>query len=121
MTSRATIACALSVTALMAQAAQVQPPTTAQPPAAPTTQTLPEAPAAPVARDTDHSTALVLLDRIETVLDAAVQGKSTKAEAVGTSGSDDGTLKVVINRAALDEIRAEIAQIKVMLRNEVPK
>lgn len=74
--------------------------------------------ATPSAADTDHGTALVLLDRVATVLDAAINGKSTKSGAVGTSGSDDGTVKVVVDRAALDEIRAEIAQIRLLLNAE---
>ena len=74
--------------------------------------------ATPSATDTDHGTALVLLDRVASVLDAAITGKSTKSGAVGTSGSDDGTVKVVVDRAALDEIRAEIAQIRLLLNAE---
>ena len=66
--------------------------------------------------DTDHGTALMLLDRVAAVLDAAISGKNAKSGAVGTSGSDDGTAKVVIDRAALDEIRAEIAQIRLLLK-----
>ena len=74
--------------------------------------------ATPSAADTDHGTALMLLDRVATVLDAAINGKSTKSGAVGTSGSNDGTVKVVVDRAALDEIRAEIAQIRLLLNAE---
>jgi len=74
--------------------------------------------ATPSATDTDHGTALMLLDRVAAVLDAAIKGKSTESGAVGTSGSDDGTVKVVVDRAALDEIRAEIAQIRLLLNAE---
>ena len=61
----------------------------------------------------------MLLDRIATVLDAAVKGKGSSSDVVGTTGSDDaGTLKVVIDRSALDEMRAELAQIRLLLQNE---
>jgi hypothetical protein len=137
MTSRVTIACVLSITAL-ASAAGARSIAGARPferlkvvpryeqgrgfsravPLQPPAPTLPETPATPVVRDTDHSTVLVLLDRIDAVLDAAVKGKRPKAEAVGTSESDEAAVKVVIDRAALDEIRAEIAQIKLMLHDK---
>ena len=74
--------------------------------------------APPSSIDTDHGTALMLLDRVAAVLDAAISGKKTKTGAVGTSGSDDGTAKVVVDRAALDEMRAEIAHIRLLLKNE---
>jgi len=68
--------------------------------------------------DTDHGTALMLLDRIARVLDDSTNRKASKSDIVGTSGSDDGRMKVVIDRAELDEMRAEIAQIKVLLQSE---
>jgi hypothetical protein len=71
-----------------------------------------------LATDTDHGTALMLLDRISKVLDDAVNRKASKSDIVGTSGSNDGPLKVVIDRAALDEIRAEITQIRLLLQSE---
>ena len=89
----------------------------AQAPTQPPTQA-PTPSATPSATDTDRATALMLLDRVATVLDSAINGKSTKSGAVGTSGSDDGTVKVVVDRAALDEIRAEIAQIRLLLNAE---
>jgi hypothetical protein len=81
-------------------------------------QTPPQAAQAPAPTDTDHGTALMLLDRVATLLDAAVSGKSRKSGAVATSGSDDAQVKVVMDRAAVDEIRAEVAQIKLLLTNE---
>jgi hypothetical protein len=60
----------------------------------------------------------MLLDRVAAVLDAAARGKSMKVDAVGTTGSDEGSIKVVIDRAALDEVRAEITQIKLLLNAE---
>ena len=68
--------------------------------------------------DTDHGTVLMLLDRIAKVLDDAVNRKASKSDIVGTSGSDDVPLKVVIDRAALDEMRAEITQIRLLLQSE---
>jgi hypothetical protein len=55
---------------------------------------------------------------VATVLDAAIGGKSTTSGAVGTTGSDDRTVKVLVDRGALDEIRAEIAQIRLLLNAE---
>jgi hypothetical protein len=72
----------------------------------------------PNATDTDRGTAVMLLDRVAAVLDAAIDGKSTTSGTVGTGGSDDRTVKVVVDRAALDEIRAEIAQIRLLLNAE---
>jgi hypothetical protein len=107
-----------------AQPSALQPPAPPLPdPQAPTvapagqpgTQTPPQA----VGTDTDHGTALMLLDRIATVLDAAVKGKASTSDVVGTTGSDEGgSMKVVIDRGALDEIRAELTQIRLLLKNE---
>jgi len=103
----ATFAVAFALALAPLRDARAQAPTQAPTPSA-----------TPSATDTDHGTALVLLDRVASVLDAAITGKSTKSGAVGTSGSDDGTVKVVVDRAALDEIRAEIAQIRLLLNAE---
>src|SRR6267378_3011944 len=84
------------------------------------------APAVPQA-DPDRKTAMMLLDRIESLVDEALEGTSTSAKSgksdkssskpVGTSGSlVEKAGKVTVDRAALDEIRAEVAQIKLMLR-----
>ncbi len=61
----------------------------------------PHAPPAPVVIDTNHGTALLLLDRVATLLDAAVSGKSSKTGAVGTSGYSESLGKVVMDRVAL--------------------
>jgi hypothetical protein len=68
------------------------PPTVQTPPAG-TTQT-------PIA-DSDRGTAIQLLDRIQRVLDKAVAGKSEE---------------VSIDRGLLDEIRAEVTQVKLTLQ-----
>lgn len=93
----------------------VQTPTL-QTPGGPATDAPGTAPAH--ATDTDHETALLLLDRITKVLDDAVNRKASKSDIVGTSGSDEAPLKVVIDRAALDEMRAEITQIRLLLQSE---
>src|SRR5206468_3569380 len=69
-------------------------------------------PAPPPTVGIDPSTALQLLDRIQSVLDAAATGKSpTSVTPVGTSGTIGGKRspaggKVTIDRGLLDEIRA---------------
>ena len=75
--------------------------------------------------DPDRKTALALLDRIEALVDGALQAKSDKSDkSVATSGKADikpGSLesksgKVVLDRATLDEILSEVAQVKMMLQ-----
>ena len=64
-------------------------------------------------------TAVALLDRIDRLVTAARKDlDSDDVEPVGTSGraGSSGTLKV--EAADLDEIRAEIAQIKLLLKKE---
>jgi predicted NBD/HSP70 family sugar kinase len=57
--------------------------------------------------------AIVLLDRIQALVDEALAEKN---RAVGTTGkTSDKPGKVTIDRAALDEIRAEVSQLKTML------
>jgi len=104
------------------QPALTRPPAE-QLPAPTPTPTTPDAAAPTVPRaDPDRKTALMLLDRIESLIDDALQEKSGKSDkssskAVGTSGSlAEKAGKVKVDRAALDEIRAEIAQIKLMLQ-----
>jgi hypothetical protein len=72
---------------------------------------------AAAAKDVDHSAAIALLDRMQAVVDGALSGKpvSGTPTAVGTSGSTSKAGKVTIDRSALDEIRAEITQIRLML------
>ena len=59
----------------------------------------------PSIADTEHGTSIILLDRIQKVLDEAVTGKSGQ---------------VSIDRSMLDEIRAEITQVKLSLQSEKP-
>jgi hypothetical protein len=107
------------------------PPTT-QPPATPppagttgeSTQAPPRTPATP------SGGAIVLLDRISEIIDQSLgQKPASKSSrkgtpgATGTSGvkvgkSAAGT--VVVERAALDEIKAEIQQLKIMLKDKQP-
>jgi hypothetical protein len=84
-----------------------------------------------------HSGAMVLLDRIEALVDEALTGKPAASSspidvgatpgAVGTSGSTTASTpranaskssagRVSIDRAKLDEIRAEVVQLKIMLQ-----
>ena len=105
-----------------------QPPVAGQPRPAPAiSQPTGIQPPDVAAKDVDHSAALVLLDRMQALIDEALSGKkpTKKPAAVGTSGTANngsassglsGSGKVTLDRAALDEIRAEIAQIKTMLQ-----
>ncbi len=110
------------------QPAVSRPPAEQQPAPTPT-PTTPDA-AAPTVRqaDPDRKTALMLLDRIGSLIDEALEGTSgtsgtsgksdkSSSKAVGTSGRlVEKAGKVTVDRAALDEIRAEVAQIKLMLQ-----
>ena len=60
----------------------------------------------------------MLLDRAAALLDEAIKGRTTKVGAVGTSGSNENLGRVVVDRATLDEIRAEIAQVKLLLQDK---
>jgi hypothetical protein len=108
-----------------------QPPTAGEPqPNPPMTQPTGAQPPAVAATDIDHRTALMLLDRMQALVEAALTGKkptkkSESGGAVGTSGTMTnesassgiaGSGKVTIDRASLDEILAEIAQIKTTLQ-----
>jgi hypothetical protein len=106
--------------------AQTQPetPATAPSPAtAPPETSTPRTPPAPAhTAGIDPSTALQLLDRVQSILDGAAKGESpTSLNPVGTSGTKGGkngaaSGKVTIDRALVDEIRAEIDQIKALLK-----
>jgi hypothetical protein len=107
--------------ARIASAQQQQP--VAPTPAIPQTSQQPAEPCAPGTVATvgiDSTTALLLLDRIQTVLDEAVKGESpTSLTAVGTSGAKepkaaDGRIR--IDRSLVDEIRAELAQVRTLLK-----
>jgi hypothetical protein len=110
-----------------------QPPQPAPTPAQPTEQqtVTPQQPAAvpTPSLDPDRKTALVLLDRIETLVENALEDKSDKDKsdkdkAVATSGNAEiktGSLegksgRVTVDRATLDEILSEVAQVKMMLQ-----
>jgi len=120
-----------------AQQPTPQPPTPQEPVAQqPTPQQPPEL--GTPSFDPDRKTALVLLDRIETLVEDALQNDSDKSErdksdkvkadkdknkAVGTSGAEikPGSLeaksgRVTVDRAMLDEILSEVAQVKMMLQ-----
>lgn len=78
----------------------------AQAPAAmPAVQTPPPA-AAQVPAQPDHSTAISLLDRIQKVLDTALDEQRTKGDTVA------------IDRGLLDEIRAEVTQVRMSLQGD---
>jgi len=110
------------------------PTQTPPPPDTPTVVTTPTLPAPSM--DPDRKTALALLERIETLLEGSLQDKSDKDKsdksakdksdknrAVGTSGAEikPGSLeaksgRITIDRATLDEILSEVAQVKTMLQ-----
>ena len=112
-------------TAPAPQPAVTRPPAEQQPAPTPT-PTTPNAAARTVPQaDPDRKTALMLLDRIESLVDEALEGPSVKSgksdksssKPVGTGGSlVEKAGKVMVDRAALDEIRAEVAQIRLMLQ-----
>jgi len=102
---------ALAQTAVQPPQAQTSPATPAQPPTEPPSNQ-------PIVRDSDHGTALMLLDRVATLLDETVKGRSTKTGPVATSGSNENLGRIVVDRATLDEVRAEIAQVKLLLQDK---
>jgi hypothetical protein len=53
--------------------------------------------------DSQHGTSILLLDRVQKILDKAVDGKGAE---------------VTIDRGLLDEVRAELAQVKASLQAE---
>src|SRR4051812_26197274 len=93
-----------------------QPQGTAQPPAP-----LPIAAKDPQ-NPMDADGAAALLDRIELVLNAELGNKPIERGAVGTAGvlpgvdSKSKAGKVYVDRAALDEILAEVQQLRTMLK-----
>jgi hypothetical protein len=101
------------------------PPPAAQPPATPPAATPQESAQTPNQTRASGGAA-VLLDRISEIVDAALSGKTaTKTSANGTPGAKgtSGVLKVgktsagkvSVDRSALDEIQAEVEQLKIML------
>jgi hypothetical protein len=118
-----------------AAAPQTPPPVRANPDApdtgvaatsAASRTTAPRDPAAVPTVGIDPATALLLLDRIQSILDAAVaKGESpTSVAPVGTSGTagtSGGKVsaaggKVTLDRGLFDEIRAELTQIRALLK-----
>jgi cytoskeletal protein RodZ len=98
-----------------------RPPAEQQPAPTPTPTETPVNPSTSLPSiDPDRKTALVLLDRIDKLIEEALQdqsGKKSKSGAVGTSGSlEEKAGKVIVDRATLDEILAHVAQIKMMLQ-----
>jgi hypothetical protein len=81
-------------------------------------QTTPAPPAAATSQVSGDqiSTAMALLDRIDRLVAAARKDlDSDDLAPVGTAGRPGASGKVTIRAADLDEIRAEIAQIKSLL------
>ena len=69
-----------------------------------------------------RDTVFSLLDRIDRLVSSARKQLDTDdLVAVGTTGSSGKTGKLPISAADLDEIRAEIAQIKSLLKAEGDK
>jgi hypothetical protein len=68
----------------------------------------------------DSTTALLLVDRIQTILDEAVKNESsTSVTAVGSSGTRDAKAadgRIRIDRSLVDEIRAELGQISTLIK-----
>jgi hypothetical protein len=85
-------------------------------------QTAPQQdPAVPPTVGIDPATALALLDRIQSILEGAAKGESpTSVAPIGTSGTTGGKAaasgKVTLDRALFDEIRAELTQIRALLK-----
>ena len=72
-----------------------------------------------------NSDTLVMLNRVETLVASALDRKieaSQKSSATGTVGKGlEGLGRVSVDRADLDEIRADVAQIKVLLQTYIAK
>jgi hypothetical protein len=93
-------------------APQPAPPTSAQPPAPP-----------PAQPSVDFEGASALLDRMQSIVNATLGNKPAgDSKAVGTTGVLPGVDtrskagKISVDRAALDEILAELEQLRTMLR-----
>ena len=93
--------------------AQTAAPAPAQTPAAapaqtpdPTPAIQPPPTAAPPLMEPDHANALALLDRIQKVLDTAVDEQRTKGPTIS------------IDRGLVDELRANVTQIRLSLQAE---
>ena len=115
--------------AAFAQSTAQQPATPAQTAPAPAAAPVAPAPDQPVKTTPEPTTAEVLLDRIDKIVTKAIDGSEPKLPsgepgAVATSGQAGGSEtavrpsggKVTIDRAALEEIRAEVEQLKSLIR-----
>jgi len=81
------------------------------------TTTAPPAAVTPQVSADQISTAMALLDRIDRIASSARKDlDSDDLAPVGTAGGAGASGKVTIRAADLDEIRAEIAQIKLLLQ-----
>jgi hypothetical protein len=91
----------------------------APPPEAPLVQT---STCPPVAASASHE-AVSLLDRVQTIVDDTLNGRVPKDKAVASSGSKElrDAGKVSIDRAALDEILAEVGHLKLLLQDSSAK
>jgi hypothetical protein len=78
----------------------------AQTPAATPPIQTPPAAVMPQAMEPDHTSAIALLDRIQKVLDAAVDEQRAKGPTVS------------IDRGLVDELRAEVTQVRMSLEGE---
>ena len=103
-----------------------QPPTATQP-TQPPAGTQPQQTAGgqlppPTSGAVDSEGAGALLDRMQTILDAALGNRPADNQAVGTTGvvpgvdSKSKAGKISVDRAALDEVLAEVQQLRTMLR-----
>ena len=89
----------------------------AQPtPAAAPEGSMPSRPNA-IAPDVDTATLAALIDRMQTLVDR-LMGESGKNGSTGASSSLSKSGKIEVERQSLDELRAEIAQLKTMLNRE---
>jgi hypothetical protein len=77
----------------------------AQTPAMPAVQP-PSAAAMPAPMEPDHTSEIALLDRIQKVLDAAVDEQRAKGPTIS------------IDRGLVDELRAEVTQVRMSLQGE---
>ena len=119
----AVAACILAVSAVAAQPPTATPPSQTQTPASPQTPapaaTLDQPPPpSSIVSSGDVDTAIALLDRIDRIVTSARKDPDDdvrKLTPVGTSGSAAGA-SVKVDAADLDEIHAEVEQIRRLLK-----
>lgn len=105
----ALVAVVCSATPLLAQTPATAPAPTstvapAQTPAAMPAVQPPPAAATPSPMESDHTNEIALLDRIQKVLDTAVNEQRTKGPAIS------------IDRGLVDELRANVTQVRLSLQ-----